>query len=97
MEFRKNGRGHGKVMEFSFFGPNISGCLETRNILLVREQKIYPKKAGFSAFLSHGKLKLVMEKSLNFIAQFLYEPCYIHLKGFYQVFRMFNDVFNNSD
>ena len=26
----------------------------------------------FSAFLSHGKFKLVMEKSLNFIAQFLY-------------------------
>ena len=34
-----------------------------------------PQKAGFSAFLSHGKFKLliekVMEKSMNFIAQFL--------------------------
>ena len=97
MEFRKNGRGHGKVMEFSFFGPNICSCLETRNILLVRGQKYAPQKAGFLAFLSHGKLKLVMENSLNFIAQFLYEPCYIHLKRFYQVFRMFNDVFNNTD
>ena len=36
--------------------------------------KICPQKAGFSAFLSHGKLKLVMEKSLNFIVQFQYEP-----------------------
>ena len=37
--------------------------------------KNVPKKAGFSAFLSHGKFKLVMEKSLNFIAQFLCDPC----------------------
>ena len=28
-----------------------------------------PPKAGFSAFLCHGKLKLVMEKSLNFLDQ----------------------------
>ena len=35
-----------------------------------------PKKSGFSALLSHGKLKLIMEKSLNFIAKFLYEPCF---------------------
>ena len=42
--------------------------------------KIYLKKAGFSPILSHGKFKLVikkgMEKSLNFIAHFLCEPCY---------------------
>ena len=33
------------------------------------------KKAGFSVFLCHG-LKLIMEKSLNFIAQFLCEPVF---------------------
>ena len=33
--------------------------------------KICPRKAGFSAAFSHRGLKLVMEKSLNFIAQFL--------------------------
>ena len=51
-----------KVMEKSWnfiFGPNILRCLKTRNILLVK--KICPKKAGFSAFLNHVKLKLVME------------------------------------
>ena len=39
------------------------------------QAKICPQKSGFSALLSHGKLKLIMEKLLNFIAQFLYEPC----------------------
>ena len=61
-------------MEFHFFGPKISCRLKTGKILLVTEQKICPQKAGFSSFLSHGKFKLVTEKSLNFIAQFLYEP-----------------------
>ena len=75
MDFRRNGRGHGKVMEFHFLGPNISCCLKTGKILLVTEQKTCLQKAGFSVFLSYGKFKLVMKKSLNFIAQFLYEPC----------------------
>ena len=64
MDFRENGRGHGKVMEFPFFGPKISCCLKTGKIHLVTEQKYGPE--------GHEK---VMEKSLNFIAQFLYEPC----------------------
>ena len=34
-----------------------------------------PQKAGFSAFLSHEKSNLAVEKSLNVIAQFLCEPC----------------------
>ena len=34
--------------------------------------KLFPQKSGFSAFLSHEK---VTEKSSDFIAQFLYEPC----------------------
>ena len=33
----------------------------------------WPKEAEFSAFLSQEKLKLVMGKSLNFIAQLLCE------------------------
>ena len=41
-----------------------------------RRAKICPKMAWFLAFLCRGKFKLVMENSLNFIAQFLCEPCY---------------------
>ena len=37
-------------------------------------EKIFSQKARFSAFRSRGKFKLVMEKSLNFIARFLCEP-----------------------
>ena len=47
------------------------------------QAKICPKKAGFSAFLSHGKFMLVMKKSwlvLNFVAQFLCEPCLRYLE-----------------
>ena len=36
--------------------------------------KLCPQKAGFSAFLSHRKFKLVIEKSSDFIIQFLCEP-----------------------
>ena len=50
-------RGHGKVMEFHFFSPNISFCLETGSIFLVIAQKYAPKKLGF-------QYALVME-SLN--------------------------------
>ena len=39
------------------------------------QAKIWPQKAGFSAFFIHGKFKLVMEKSIHFIAQILCEPC----------------------
>ena len=35
--------------------------------------QIGPKKVGFSACFSHRKLKLVVEKSLRFIAKFLCE------------------------
>ena len=63
MDFRRNGRGHGKVMEFHFFGPKISCCLKTEKTLLVTEIKIWLQKAGFSAFHSRGKVRLVMKKS----------------------------------
>ena len=43
MDFRENGRGHGKVMEFHLFGPKISCCLKTGKIVLVTEQKYAPK------------------------------------------------------
>ena len=62
MDFRRNGRGYGKVMEFHFFGPKISCCLKTGKIILVTEQKCL-QKAGFSAFRSHGKVRLVIKKS----------------------------------
>ena len=37
--------------------------------------QLCPQNAWFSAFLGHAKFKLVMEKSLKLIAQFLHEPC----------------------
>ena len=79
MDFGENGWGHGKVMEFHFFGPKISFCLKTGKILLVTEQKYDPKGWVFSIsdswniYIGHEN---IMEKSLNFIAQFLYEPCF---------------------
>ena len=48
------------------------------------QAKLCTKKAGFSAFFSHGKFKLLMEKSLNFIAKFLCEPC---ISGFISTFK----------
>ena len=74
MDFRKTGCGHGKVLEFHFLFQIFLAVLKTRNIVLVIQQNYTPMKAGFSAFFSHGKFKLVMEKSLNFIAQLLCEP-----------------------
>ena len=74
MDFRENSRGHGKVMEFHFFGPKISCCLKTGKILLVTEQKyswVFSISESWKILIGHEK---VMEKSLNFIAQFLYEP-----------------------
>ena len=66
MDFRENSRGHGKVMEFHFFGPNISCCLKTGKIFLVTEKKYAPKRLGFQHFWvmenfnwsgkSHGKV-----------------------------------------
>ena len=41
---------------------------------LVIEQKHTHKRTGFSAFLCRGKIKLGMEKSLSFIAQFCVNP-----------------------
>ena len=46
MDFRENGRGHGKVMEFHCFGPKISCRLKTGKIVLVTEQK-YASKGWF--------------------------------------------------
>ena len=40
MDFRENGRGHGKVMEFPFFGPKISCCLKTGKIHLVTSKNM---------------------------------------------------------
>ena len=36
--------------------------------------KIWPEKVGFSAFFSHGKLKLVMKKSLHLLPKFCVNP-----------------------
>ena len=55
------------------FWSNISCCLKTGNIILIIEQNM-PQKAKFSAFLSHGKFKLIMEKPLDFIVQFFVIP-----------------------
>ena len=53
IDFRKNGRGHGKYMscEISYFGTTISCCLKTWNILLVIGQKYAPKRVGFQHLL----------------------------------------------
>ena len=56
MDFRRNGRGHGKVMEFHFFGPKISCCLKTEKTLLVTEQKYVSKRLGFQHFIVVEKL-----------------------------------------
>ena len=45
------------------FGPNMSCCLKTERILLVIAQKCPKETESISVFLSHGKLKLEMEKS----------------------------------
>ena len=55
MDFRENSRGHGKVMEFHFFGPKNFVLFENWKNSLNHREKICPQKAGFSAFLSHGK------------------------------------------
>ena len=56
MNFWKNGQRHGKVTEFRFWSRYFV-CLKTRNIFFVIEHT-YAQKAGFSAFLNHGKFKL---------------------------------------
>ena len=61
-KWQRSWKSHGILL----FGPNISRCLKTRNILLVMGQKYARKRLGFQHFLiMHGKLKLVMEKSLK--------------------------------
>ena len=56
MDFRKNGRGHGKIVEFHFL---------SKYFVLFENWKHSPchraKKAGISVFLSHGKFELVIE------------------------------------
>ena len=70
-----------KVMEKSWnfiFWPKYIALFETRNILLVMGQKYAQKRLGFQHFLVMENLNWswkIMEKSLNFIAQFLCEPC----------------------
>ena len=57
-------------MEFYFFGPIISCCLKTGNILVI-EQKYTLQKAGFSPFLNHGNVNWSSKshgKVINFIA-----------------------------
>ena len=59
------------VMEEScnfIFWSKYSMLFENWKHLLVIVQKYAPQKAGFSAFFWSWKLKLVMEKSLDFIA-----------------------------
>ena len=48
--------------------------------------KIYLKKAGFSAFLSHGKFRLVKEKSADVTAQFLCEFWHKRWLNYYNEF-----------
>ena len=50
MDFWENGQGHEKLLEFHLFGPNISCCLKTENILLI-EKNVCLKKAVFQHFL----------------------------------------------
>ena len=70
MDFRENGQGH-ESHGISILGPNILCCLKTGSILLVIEQKFTPKVWIFTiSFSSHENFKLLMEKSLNFIAHF---------------------------
>ena len=55
-----------KVMQKSWnfiFWPKYIALFENKEHSACHGTKICPKKAGFSAFLSRGKLKLVMEKS----------------------------------
>ena len=59
VDFRENGRGHGKVIGF-FFGPNILCDLKTASIVLVIQQKYAPKRLG----LQHTWCKF---DSCNFI------------------------------
>ena len=56
IDLRRNGRGHGKVMEVHFFGPKISCCLKTGKILLVTKQKYVSKRLGFQHFVVMEKL-----------------------------------------
>ena len=51
MDFRENGRGHGKVMEFRFLVKYFV-LLESWKFSPRHRANIRPKKAGFSAFLS---------------------------------------------
>ena len=44
-----------KSWNFISLGPKISCCLKTGKIPPSHRAKICPQKAGFSAFLSHGK------------------------------------------
>ena len=60
MDFRKNSRGYGNVMEFHFLVQ----------IFRAKTGNILSQKAGFSAFLCHGKLKLVMESYLILLPNF---------------------------
>ena len=72
MDFTKNGRGHGKVMELHFLVQYFV-LFENWKHNLIIEQNM-PQKAKFSAFLSHRKYKLIMEKPLDFIVQFFVIP-----------------------
>ena len=63
MDFRQNGRGHGKVTEFHIFWSRDFVLFENWKNSPSHRAKLCPQKAGFSAFLSHEKFKLVMKKS----------------------------------
>ena len=56
MDFRENSRGHGKVMNgISFLWSKNFVLFENWKNSPSHRAKICPQKAGFSAFLSHGK------------------------------------------
>ena len=77
MDLGENGRGCGKVVEFHFLSKYFM-LFENWKHSPSHCSKYVPKKVWFSACFSHGRFKLVMEKSLIFIAQFefLCEPWY---------------------
>ena len=73
--FRKLAKVMEKSWNFIFRSKHFVLFLKLETITLSSSKNI-AKKTGFSAFFSHGKLKLVMEKSLNLIAQILCQSCH---------------------
>ena len=79
MDFLKNSPGHGKVMEFQFLVPKYHAVWKLGKFSL-SPSKNMPQKGWVFSISELWKIfksghEKVMEKSLNFISQFLREPC----------------------